>query len=742
MRTRHGHYDSWAMGAVAMSIACGSASSRAPQPSGSEVPSGSGNGAPSGQAASAGSGNAGPSSPDPEATLVGQIDAAASNGLPPLPPLTNVIATVREDSAGIDFDPFDGAVDYRVYVLPDASDVTVNADGSLAIKNAVYRCAGMRQTYDLPNGVNVPASGCPGYKYTGPLAFGPNQQCPWPATISSNPTLGYVSVLPDTGLVPVFAIGVHPTAPEVGWRETRPKIYTTDATERASLIAQGGRDDGIAFYAPAAAGATTQTVYHSATNSDEYYFGDADMATHAMDSNAPAPAFQVFAAGAAGTQPLMAVFYAPGQNHTELAVGKERFTRASAQGVGPMWHLEWSGITQPTTLVIEALTSGCAYPGLLSAQPLMAQGHQPFYTFAQLQQKSSTGEVYINGQYDLPGSVDSGATYLETPNTSPVPIARSLVQVAPIPHDPNAWDWYEGFPPGTDLGTATAASACTENGIPGYNCVHYQTSEFDISGYRLDVPTGGPPVFTYGTLLGQLWTVFDDAGGDVTGKIRVAPLKTTTIDADASTYLHVTWSVTAVGTDRRYPQLLVSDQPLPVQGGLSNPNNNTLLLQTIEGPSVRFEAQAIHGLVNGMQWDVNNQAPHHSIVDYDGWMTSPSVTTIPPAPPPFEHIGLDRMTKFDAYISSQRVYAFIDDLPAGCMQLPSTGFALKGQVTVTFGDVLYHELAESIDLGVRPFPFMHEHECFETERHWDDLGFKAGVTQPVWNDVLFPCEPY
>ena len=53
----------------------------------------------------------------------------------------------REDSVGIDFDPVDGAVDYRVYPLPEPTPtITVNADGSLTIDDAIYRCAGLRQT--------------------------------------------------------------------------------------------------------------------------------------------------------------------------------------------------------------------------------------------------------------------------------------------------------------------------------------------------------------------------------------------------------------------------------------------------------------------------------------------------------------------------------------------------------------------------------------------------------------------
>jgi hypothetical protein len=281
-----------------------------------------------------------------------------------------------------------------------------------------------------------------------------------------------------------------------------------------------------------------------------------------------------------------------------------------------------------------------------------------------------------------------------------------------------------------------------ENGGRGFNCGHWQSSAFDISGYRLDVRSG-VTVLTFGQLLGQLWVTFDDAGGDVTGKVRLGALQMAQIDADPNKFLHVTWSVTMVGSDRRYPQLLVSDQPPPVQEGLNNPNNNTLIVQSIQGPSMRIEAQAIHGLVHGVAWDVNNQAPHHSLIDYDNWRTG-NVTTMPPAEPPLEHAGMDRMTKFDAYISSNTLYVFMDGTPAGCTHYPSgTGFALSGQVSVTFGDVLYHEGAENlVCYQNRPFPFVYEHGCTDTQRHFDDLAFKNGVAAPAWDATNFPCTAY
>ena len=268
-------------------------------------------------------------------TSTGQI-VIGDSGLPDLPTLTNVVATQRDDSVGIDFDPVSDAVDYRVYPLPAPGTAKVNADGSLTIPNAIYRCAGKRQGYDLMNNLDNQDGSLPD---GGALSvFNPPFE--WKASVSSNPLLGYVYPEAGDGLVPVYALAGYPMQDELGWRESRLKIYTTDASERQTLLSQNWRDDGIVFYVPSAASASTQTVYASAnaarsnciqcnsTFHTQSYFLAADMASHTMDTTPPAAAFQVLTSAAAGTVPLQVVTYKTDQVHDELAVGTERYKRA------------------------------------------------------------------------------------------------------------------------------------------------------------------------------------------------------------------------------------------------------------------------------------------------------------------------------------------------------------------------------------------------------------------------------
>jgi hypothetical protein len=172
---------------------------------------------------------------------------------------------------------------------------------------------------------------------------------------------------------------------------------------------------------------------------------------------------------------------------------------------------------------------------------------------------------------------------------------------------------------------------------------------------------------------------------------------------------------------------------------------------------MHIETEIFHGLVNGSPWNVNNQAPEHQFlnVDPNAALSSAAFAALnPAADPPFEHAGMDRMTRFDAFISGQRTYVFLDGAPAGCTLYPS-GFNLNGTVTVTFGDVLYHELApDAVCSGPRLYSFGYAHQCTETSRHFDDLGFKSGVPAPVagppavlgstfaWDERVLPCAPY
>jgi hypothetical protein len=242
-----------------------------------------------------------------------------------------------------------------------------------------------------------------------------------------------------------------------------------------------------------------------------------------------------------------------------------------------------------------------------------------------------------------------------------------------------------------------------------------------------------------------MYVDFDDWAQGVTGKLRFTALEKAAVDADPDTFLHATIAMDIVSTGRRYPQLIISDRDAPVQEGFAKPEQNSLLIQPIGGPSSHIELQAIHGLVgtgdHAAGWDVNNQAPAHVFVDFDAYDNNDSQR--PPLDPAMEFSGVDRLTRFDVYVGSARLYLFLDGKPAGCTRYPS-GFHLEGPVTVTYGAVLYHEGADDEMVWARPMPygFWHRHEATETKRHFDDLAWKKGVPAPAWDEKRLPCTEY
>lgn len=227
----------------------------------------------------------------------------------------------------------------------------------------------------------------------------------------------------------------------------------------------------------------------------------------------------------------------------------------------------------------------------------------------------------------------------------------------------------------------------------------------------------------FGPVLGELWVTWADLASDLPGKFRFAPKKKTTLSNN--NYLYVTMEVDTVSTSRRYPQILISDHDVPIQDYLDK--SKTIIVQIFGDWPNRYELQ----VCNQRPWDVNNQCDAIPFRE-----RSPS-TIIPPIPEVGELAGVDKPTLFDVYISTKRAFLFLDNMPYGCVNLDSSTVP-NGQVTVTFGDVLYHSGADGTVSGGQ-YRFHQAHQYIETKRHFDNLGFKAGVAQPSWDFNRFPC---
>jgi hypothetical protein len=629
---------------------------------------------------------------------IGPIEGGVPTALPPLPELGNVLATLDGDGVTVTFDPFDGALDYRIYPLPSDGDITQQSDGTIVVSSAVYRCAGAREDLYMVHDPSINDNAAGGATVVTGAVDG------YMRSESADSTLGYVYTTPAADRLPVYALAAGDIKENQCGRpqftSIRPKTYTTDAAQRAQLLAAHARDDGIAFYVPAAASSGTRPVYEGTFNGDVLRWIDGP---EASARGAGTTVFNVLTTADAGTAPLRRVYVEPYclAFHDELVAGSARYTQVRDQGDQPATALHWAGLTGRTTLVIEALDTLCPYQGLLSPVHADAEGGYPAYlTLSDMQGASPTTEVFVNGQADS--------------TQRPKAVARSFVAVAP---SPQAMDFYDDF-------TSDLAPFHERDGL---NTDKYFTSAV----YELD--TTATHLTEFGTMLGEFWATYADEASDENGKIRLTSLQKANLDGNG--YLHVVTSVDILSTDRRYPQILVSDQSAPVQDNLAS--GTTLIVQPKSMAPTYLQVQ----VCDHRGWDVNNQCP---------LLPTFSTAFAPPALMPSEYVGIDRNVKVDVYVSPARIYVLLDDQPYSCTALPAVADDGKsyhlptGAVTVTLGDVLYHSgvdltVAASALTAPNAYAFHRRHMQTVTRRHFDNFGFSSGVPAPAWDEARFPC---
>jgi hypothetical protein len=652
------------------------------------------------------------------------------DALQELPRIDNVRVAQRGDTSVIDFEPVEGALDYRVYPLPDPKDVLVGEHGELAIKNAIYRCAG-----DRPFRARADD---PAAAFSASLSGGAN-------TINNferkeaDAILGYVFLTPAADRKPVYRMadpqggGGFQNADWVVplFADANRAEYVVGASQRDRLHAQGYRDDGIAFYvADSGMSPIYRRMYKGLWNGAATVFYGQGAEYDARSKDDPAKVadfgerFKVLASQVEGSVALHRVLYNGTNTFDVLAAGEPRYQRVLRQGNQPLWSLSWPGLTKATTLVIEALDQGCPFAGgYIAASHADADDfNHPSLTLDEA--RLASGEVFINGQH-------------ETTNR-PKPIARTYVDVTPEA-DPKM-DWFEGFDPGTDWEPFEITSG--NNGVFIYRNSRWS---IDFSGCTKNL--------TIGPLLGQLVAGYADWGSSCNMSIVPKGIDT---KLASSGFLHVRMSAEVPSTGRRYPQLMITTakvlQPGDVQPLDSVPLHARLGPFPFEkdkppGPERTLIVQSFGGynelqieLCQQRGWGVSAQCPQANIYGaHAGNYTEDWKQPWLPVPVLGELAGYDRPVRFDVYASTERVYVFLDDQPAGCAVLPPGGMP-AGQVTVAFRGVLYHS---GIDESVTPKDsgqqYLQRFSLSHFDRHMDDFGIDRNVPAPNWDEGVMPC---
>jgi hypothetical protein len=643
--------------------------------------------------------------------------------LPPLPRIDNLRVTMHADTAIIDFEGVAGAKDYRVYTLPADEDVLVGEQGEVAIKNAIYRCAGERPRYDREHD----AIG----QFARSIAGGVRNY----TRTEAESILGYVYLTPAADRVPVYRVADPNLRGGYVWEYGSPPAkeyngadYVTTIEQRDALVAQGWRDDGIAFYIPAEGTRPIYRRYYMQDGAVLFYTDGAEATARAGD-NAQSDSgerFKILATEEPGSVPLHRVFYAWANEHDTLAAGEANFQLVLHQGSQPVTSVTWPGLTDDTTLVIEALDGGCPFAGAYiggSAAPESTRFTYAYPTLTVDQARLSSGEVFINGQAE--------------PTSRPKPIARGYVNVTPEPHPD--MDWFQSF----DIGAAWE---------PMQELIHDGNGNVVLRNSVMSAEFGSTvdDAFSYGPMLGQFYV------GSTTSVRLVARGVSPTLSADS--YLHVTMSTSIPSTNRRYPQIWITTTPEVTQADVPHSfdvplesrlgpfpfehkppgDNDTIVVQPF---TANHEMQI--QVCNNRGWGVSQQCDRANVYGFSAgtdqmqpWTTGVDWT---PMPVIGELAGLDRPVKIDVYASTSRVYVYVEDKPAGCAVIPS-GQLNPGAYNVVFGTSGYHiDIDESVVPDYAPYQYWKRYHLFHVERLFDDLGISKNTSRPAWDDARMPC---
>lgn len=653
-----------------------------------------------------------------------------------VPQIDNVRVTMHGDNALIEFEPVAGAKDYRIYAYPAADDILVAANGEQVIKNAIYRCAGDRPIAARADDDANHFDGQLGGRDDTLQGYGRDP---------SQSVLGYVYTTPGAGRQPVYRVADPEGAG--GFRndtwvvplysEAAAADYVIGSDARDALLAKGWRDDGIAFYAPVAG---TRPVYRRVyapeywgPSPTRYYVDGPEADARADDTTNTvevAVRFQILPTEEPGSVPLHRLSYLGKNAFDILAAGPVRLQRANEQGNIPLWSVTWSGLSaEKKTFVVEALDAGCPFPnGYVSSVHADASypGAGDYPTITLDEARLPSGEVYINGQHD--------------PANRPKPIARAYVdlQAAPRPQ----MDWYEGFDEGAPWPPLDVTT--------GNNGVFIMRNDRWAADF-----SGCTPNISFAPSLGQLMLGFDDGGSSCNVSISPRALPT---KLSSGKFLHVRMSSDIASTNRRYPQIMITTTPIV------DPNPSMILDEIPlharlgplpyemkpPGPNSSIIVQPFGGyhelmveLCDQRGWGVGNQCQQANVYGFhagnynEDW--GDDAPRWNPVPVLGDLAGHDRPVQFDVYASTEKVYVFLDDKPAGCAVLPS-GRMPAGDVTVAFRAVGYHlGVDDPAENPATQHQYLRRYSIMHSQRRMDDFGVELSVSAPAWDETTMPC---
>lgn len=427
--------------------------------------------------------------------------------------------------------------------------------------------------------------------------------------------------------------------------------------------------------------------------------------------------------------------------------------------------LEVTELSEPSTLVIEALDRACPFSGPIAPQhrditvtidevPPVDRVTWSIFTPAEV--RARFGSLVLNGHGKGPTLASQGDT------APPRVLARTAVRVTPSGRGtPRTAEFFEDF-------DGTSGPLALVGDVDGFGRAYSDGRHFSNAKWDAYIYNDEEDSAQLNVERGLLHVTMTDWGQDVFGSAVLVPRQPAALSS--TDYLHLTWEVASNATARRYwwVGLCGAGQAGRTFDGAGHFAGN--LVQTpffyepdgrnvsIEGwnclqffprdgspfplePDDKRTQSDLRVMINLPDAGVRDSVVNLSPAQYPEYAARPSWFrqqnangTLGPGVLD-DQLLISPRTRFDAWVRRDRLVLYVNGEQRLCNDFPAHALTMA-EAAVAWGQVLYHTAAERIefdqDFNLRTGQrYYLENAPYVDEREWDNLGFEAGVAAPA-----------
>jgi len=449
--------------------------------------------------------------------------------------------------------------------------------------------------------------------------------------------------------------------------------------------------------------------------------------------------------------------------------GSRQHNDAQAPARTLLRQIEVTGLTGPTTIVIEAIDRVCPFTGIHGSEhatvpveisELPLADRQAFSTFTEEQIRAAYGSLIVNGHG--PGVV-LGAP---SPRSRPRVLARTTVVVTPTgAPPPDVGSFFDSFDDAGDQ-PSFLREVANSNGRSQQGKV--------LTNSQWGFYTWGADLSQFFVERGQLHSVLADWGQDIFASNVAIPRRTFAVSDTG--YLHLHYEVASDTTARRYWWMSVCGaggmgQTLDATGLLRTPLVQTPFFYQDDGlnPSLAgwscLQVFPLDGSPFGLgPTDTRPESDLRIIVNVANGTERDHVRLVSPnqfgsaavaarswyrqqrgnggalgQPVLDDQLLISPRTRMDLYVRRDRVVVYVNGEQRVCNDFPNSPLTMA-EAAVGFGQVLYHSAAEHLELRAEYFDRTGQiyylwNTPFVDQRTWDNLGVGENVAQPPGFDA-------